>query len=565
VTHILEDGAVEPIDLTQARLTLALSAGGAGTWQWDPQSGHVHWDAALEVIHGLPAGQFGGTFEDWMALLHPDDHDHVIATLSGALEGGDLEFEHRVVRPDGQVRWLHCSGQVLAADGRVAGVLGVAVDLTERRAAEAERDKLLAAEQAARDRLAFLAQATALLSRSLNAQAAMTELAQLAVPRLGDWCVVDTVERGELQHAATAHRDPDKADLVRRWRNRGEPRLTHGADHVVRTGASKLLAEIDDAVLRTSTQDPANVELLAQLGFRSAMVVPLVARGTVLGALTLVHEADASRRHSCDDLALAEDLANRAGVALDNARLFQERATVANVLQQALLPPALPQVPGVDLAARHQPAAEMVIGGDFYDVFENGDGTWTVLMGDVCGKDTTAATLTALARHSARAAAVRDADPRSVVGVMNHAFRHQSSVEQFCTAVCARLRVGEGGASLDVAVAGHPSPLVLRADGTVESLDVGGQLIGLFDQVSHEPHTLHLGPAETLLLYTDGVTEARRGDELFTTERLTAAVMEHCELGPERVVDGVLKTVAAFDNGDRRDDVAMLAVRVPPG
>lgn len=564
MTNILEGAAAGPADLTQARLTLALSAGGAGTWQWDPATGEVHWDTPLEAIHGLAAGSFGGTFDDWVALLHPQDRDHVMAAIAGAMEGEELEFEHRIVRPDGSVRWLHCSGEVLVGDdGETAGLLGVAVDLTERRAAEAERDELLAAEQAARDRLAFLAQASALLSRSLNATAAMSELAQLAVPRLGDWCVVDVLERGELQHAAAAHRNPDKTELIHRWRSRGEPKLTHGADNVVRTGASKLLPEIDDAVLRASARDDADRDLLAQLGFRSGVVVPLVARGTVLGALTLVHDAESERRHTRDDLALAEDLANRAGVALDNARLFQDRAAVANVLQRALLPPALPQVPGLELAARHQPAAEMVIGGDFYDVFENGDGTWTVLIGDVCGKDTTAATLTALARHSARAAVARDSDPRSVLDVMNHAFRQQGSAEQFCTAVCARLHSREGGASLDIAVAGHPAPLVLRASGSVGALEASGQLIGLFDDPERDVETVHLGPGEALLLYTDGVIEARRGDEMFTVERLEAALTDCQHLDAESLVDAVLSSVAAFDSGDRRDDVAVLAARVP--
>lgn len=564
MTRILDGATAGSADLTQARLTLALSAGGAGTWQWDPGTGKVHWDAALEAIHGLDAGTFSGTFDDWVALVHPEDRDHVLACVSGSLEGQELEFEHRIIRPDGEVRWLHCSGEVLVGDnGESAGLLGVAVDLTERRAAEAERDELLAAEQAARDRLAFLAQASALLSRSLNANAAMGELAQLAVPRLGDWCVVDVVERGELQLAAAAHRDPDKTQLIHEWRSRGEPNLTHGAGNVVRTGASKLLPEIDDAVLRASTRDDTDLHMLSELGFRSAIVVPLVARGTVLGALTLVHDAESDRRHSRDDLALAEDLANRAGVALDNARLFQDRAAVANVLQRALLPPALPQVPGMELAARHQPAAEMMIGGDFYDVFENGDGSWTVLVGDVCGKDTTAATLTALARHSARAAVAGDTDPRSVLDVMNHAFRQQGSDEQFCTAVCAQLWPGEGGASLDIVVAGHPAPLVLRADGTVDTVQASGQLIGLFDDPPGPVERVHLSPGETLMLYTDGVIEARRGDEMFTAERLVSAVADRQSLNAEDLVDQVLKTVADFDNGDRRDDVAVLALRLP--
>lgn len=485
--------------------------------------------------------------------------------VESALAGErEHEIEHRILRPDGEVRWLYCRGEVLGGDrGEIRGMHGVAMDVTDRRAAEAERDQLLAVEQSARDRLAFLAEASAMLSRSLHVGAAMRELADLAVPRLGDWCVVDVLERGELRLEAVSHRDPVKVERVRRWRAENPTPLVHGPDTVVRTGSSQLLTDIDDATLRHVARDEAHLELLREVGVRSAVVVPLVARGTVLGTLTLLHDDESDRRHSRDHLALAEDLANRAGTALDNARLFQERAEVATVLQRALLPPELPRVPGVELAARHQPASEVVIGGDFYDAFENGDGSWTLLIGDVCGKDTAAATLTALARHSARAAVARDADPRAVLGVVNHAFRQQNSSEQFCTMVCARLRPGEHGAGVEIAVAGHPPPLVRRADGRVRSVEATGQLIGLFEAPARPVETVQLGAGDALLLYTDGITEARRGDELFGLERLVAAVSEHPADEAAALADGVLRAVAAFDNGDRRDDVALLALRIP--
>lgn len=559
------DTVVNPTDLADARLTMALRAGGVGTWQWNRVTDELAWDPALEEIFGLEPGTFGGTFDDWVAFIHPDDQDHVLTVVAASLERGDEhEVEHRIVRPDGEVRWLHCRGEGLVDDGgAVVGMHGVAVDLTERRAAEAERDRLLAAHKAARDRLAFLAEASAVLSRSLNTNAAMTELAELAVPRLGDWCAVDILDHGELQLVAASHHDPAKLDEVRRWRAHNPLSFAHGPGEVVRAGKSELITDIDDAVLQAAARDEEHLRLLRSLRFRSAVIVPLVARGAVLGALTLIHDADSDRRHTADDLALAEELAHRAGVALDNARLFQDRAAVASVLQRALLPPELPPVPGVEIAARHQPGAEMVIGGDFYDVFENADGSWTVLIGDVCGKDTTAASLTALARHSARAAVTRDSDPRAVLHVMNEAFRQHGSSEQFCTAVCARLHPGSDAAGLDVAVAGHPPPLLLRADGSTEAIQAAGSLVGLFDDAAFSVQSVWLAAGETLALYTDGVTEARRGEELFGSERLAAALSQGRALEADVLADEVLRAVAAFDNGDRRDDVAIVTVQVP--
>lgn len=562
---MIDTTTVSHAELADARLTMALKAGGVGTWQWNRLTDELDWDPALEAIFGLEPGTFGGTFDVWVSLIHPDDQDHVLTAVATSLERGDEhEVEHRIIRPDGEVRWLHCRGEGLVDDeGAVVGMHGVAVDLTERRAAEADRDRLLAAHKAARDRLAFLAEASAVLSRSLNTSATMTELAELTVPRLGDWCVVESLEQGELRLVAASHHDPAKLDDVRRWHAQSPLSFARGPGDVVRTGEPELITDIDDAVLQATARDDEHLQLLRSLRFRSAAMVPLMARGTVLGALTLIHDADSDRRHTSDDLALAEELAHRAGVALDNARLFQERATVASVLQRALLPPELPRVPGAEIAARHQPGAEMVIGGDFYDVFENADGSWTVLIGDVCGKDTTAASLTALARHSARAAVTHDSDPRAVLDVMNQAFRQHGSSEQFCTAVCARLHPGQGRADFDIAVAGHPPPLLLRGDGSTEAIEATGPLVGLFDDATFSSQSVSVGAGETLTLYTDGVTEARRDEELFGGERLAAALGQRPALEADVLADAVLRAVAAFDNGDRRDDVAVVTVQVP--
>lgn len=549
---------------SEERRTRALAAGGVGSWQWDRARDEVRWDPALEAMHGLAPGAFGGSLDDWTSLLHAEDRGEVLATVTASRRGAGHQVEHRICRPDGQLRWLHCRGEPIADDnGDIVGSHGVEVDVTQRRVTEAGRERLLSAEQSARDRLEFLAQAGALLSSSLDVNAAMGALAELCVPRLGDCCVVDVLENQALRPVALAHRIRDHGDRIRGWRARHQLNPATAPFSVVRNGTPELRPDLDDALLRRLARDQHHLDFLRSLGLRSAVIVPLVARGTVLGTITLLHDAGSQRRHTRDDLALAEELGSRAGIALDNAQQFEQRAAVADVLHQALRPPELPAVPGVDLATRHQPAAAMAIGGDFYDVVDNDDGSWTVLFGDVCGKDASAAALAGLARHSTRAAVTHDAEPRSVLSVMNHALRQHSLTEQFCTAVCARLRPRKGGAHLEMAIAGHPPPLVRRADGVIEPVEAHGQLLGLFDDPETAVTSVDLGPADTMVLYTDGITEARNGRDLFGDGRLAAVLRDQPGSNADGLADAIVQAIADFEDGERRDDLAVLTVQVP--
>lgn len=243
-------------------------------------------------------------------------------------------------------------------------------------------------------------------------------------------------------------------------------------------------------------------------------------------------------------------------------------ASLARTLQESLLPPDLPDIVGAEVAARFHPAGDgSQIGGDFYDVFQTSETEWCAVMGDVCGKGALAARLTALVRYTARATATRTPSVVHNLEVLNTALLRQSEQDRrrgehrFATASLVRFRRTEGGLDVRAGCGGHPPPLLLRADGTVEALPCRGSLLGMFDQVRFEPAELSLQVGETLVLYTDGVTEARRGKEEFGEERLVQLLTRHAGSSAASVAGAVEQEVLAFQDGLARDDIAVLAIQ----
>ena len=425
------------------------------------------------------------------------------------------------------------------------------------------RARLLDKERRAHRWQRFLADASLLLSRLLHQDDVLTEVAALAVPTLADACLIQLVDSDGLRTVAAKHADTERdADLASMVACRPYVRNPYILE-VAASRKSLLLPTISKGLLDHIAEDDEHRATIDRLGVTGGLCTALVARGHTLGTLTLLTTDHAPRRNQLgsSQLAIAEDLAGRAALAIDNGRLFDERGEVARVLQQALLPPALPAVSGVDLAARHQPATELLVGGDFYDVIDNGDGSWTVLIGDVCGKDAAAATLTGLARHTARGATARHESPQQVLEVMNTVFCQHEADEQFCTAICARVEETSTGVTVEIAVAGHPPPVLIRAGGKPELLGGGGQPIGLFPDCDVEATRLELDQGDALLLYTDGVTEARRGDEMLEEGGLLSALGGRGATEAGDLADCLLDAIAAYQGPTRRDDIAILILR----
>ena len=466
--------------------------------------------------------------------------------------------------------------------GRVYGPadLALAEDLATRAALAVDNARLyrqaqekaraLEHEVAARRRAEavaqFLAEASTILASSLDLDQTVNEVARLTLTQLADVCAVDLVEEHGLRQVAVAHGDRDLEAALKqmraRWTDAGPPEQPIG--HVLATGRSMLIDRPGQVTWSAPDDDADQRALLEQLDMTSLLLMPLTAGGRVVGIMGLTRVGD---RPPFDpvETALAEELALRVGIAVDNARLYEERTQVARALQQSLLPPLLPQIPGMEIAARYRATgAGNLVGGDFYDVFQDGDGHWAIVVGDVAGIGAEAAAITGLARYTVRAVAMHEFRPSGVLRALNDAIVRQRPDERFCTAVYLRIEPQPDGARVVLSCGGHPPPVVARADGEVEVLESAlGNLLGLFEEVHLTDAAARLRPGDAVVLYTDGVIEARRPDgSLFGQERLLELVRRHAGAPAETMARRIEAAVLA-DHPDRpSDDVAIVVLRV---
>jgi PAS domain S-box-containing protein len=397
-----------------------------------------------------------------------------------------------------------------------------------------------------------------ILASSLDFERTLKEVAQLAVPQLADWCGVDMPgPHGEIRPVAIAHSDPAKLELGRELRHAYpvDPHGEVGMAAVIRGGPSWLSSQIGDDELVAFATDERHLELLRAVGFASVMVVPISAHGETLGALTFV-SSERGRSFGLDDLALAEELGRRAGMAVANARAFTERAQIARTLQASLRPPDLPEIEGWDIACLHEPAGEANdVGGDFFEVFEVAGG-WMAMIGDVEGKGAAAASATAAARHTIHAVAQLTGDALTAVRQLDRRLRGGPE-SNLCSVALVQLR----GAVSYLLSAGHPPPVLVTASGAAE-VDVTGPLPGALPDPGEWPTArLELEPGQALVLYTDGVTDAAgAGGERFGPERLLATVAGPAA-GAEEIVERIRTALWEFAEGRQRDDVACLVLR----
>jgi PAS domain S-box-containing protein len=443
-------------------------------------------------------------------------------------------------------------------------------DITPRRRAEELQARLFESERAVReaverahDRVAFLADASVLLSASLDFRRTLTKIARLVVPRLADWCSVDLVEPdGSIVAVAVTHADPQRVELAREYRRRYPMRVDEPSDvsAVIDSGIAEIVPDVTPTMLEADFPDPERRSIVSELGLRSTMIVPLVARGRALGAITFA-SSESGRVFGEDDLELAQELARRAALAIDNSRLYEERSHIAKTLQRTLLPRRLPDMPGLQVAAFYQPAGVMQteVGGDFYDVFEAGEGAWGVVVGDVCGKGVEAAALTGMARHSLRASALREPSPSRVLEDLNGVMLREDG-ERFCTVALGRIERDHAGVRLTVACGGHPSPLVVRRDGGVATVGAPGSLLGVFDDVAIEDRVVELERGDQVVFFTDGLLDPRHPTPLDEAglRRLAAG-------GPDGTAQETvdrLGDAVADPSGEAPDDVCVLVLRV---
>ena len=521
---------------------------------YDTQLRYVRVNRKLAAINGRPIDEHLGRRVD--EIIDGEMGAQIARDFLRVIETGeplvDLEVAGETAAEPGQRRVWLCNYYPVLVDGEVVGVGAVVQEITERKRHER--------------RASFLAEASALLDQSLDVEVTLRNLGGIVVPELADWFAVDLLESDDsVRRAAVAHTDPARVALGWELARRFPAGLDDeaGFGRTIRTGCSELLPRVPDRVLDQVAGDRTEYAMiLRSLGLTSTMIVPLRARGRILGAM-LLGGAESGRHFGGSDLALAEELGVRCALALDNARLYQERSQTARTLQSSLLPPSLPSIDGVELAARYRAAGEgNQVGGDFYDVFAWDDG-WAVALGDVCGKGPSAAAVTALARYTLRAVTLHEDLPSATLMTLNDAMLRQLQGEQFCTVALARLDAdGTGHFRLRLSVGGHPPPLVLRASGQVDVLTQQGTLLGVIERPMLHDTEHRLAAGDTLLLYTDGVTEARVRSWELGEEGLTSLLEGCAGQGPAEIVETIERAVVGVQAGVPRDDIALVALRV---
>jgi serine phosphatase RsbU (regulator of sigma subunit) len=413
----------------------------------------------------------------------------------------------------------------------------------------------------------LMAEMGGLMEGTLGVTDRAKRVTDLAVPTLGDVAMIDVLTSdGTITRLAASSGSSKVADLFIKLRDKVPipPDGPHPVAEVIRTGEAQFLGPLTDEQIEEITTRESEREMLRKHRFKSCLLLPLRARDSVIGALTLwimlpPNAFDHTARR------IAERLAQRTALALDNARLHAEQAHIATVLQGSLLPRSLPEIPGFTIATRFQAAGEAyAVGGDFYDVFRTGSQNWSIVIGDVCGKGPEAAALTSLARYTIRTASSPETPPSEVLRTLHDSISSEESDLRFCTAALLRFEPSPNGrraSGITLALGGHPPPLALRKSGKVDVLGEPGTLLGALPDPDVTDAVERLADGDALVLYTDGVLDV--GDPALADDPgwLANQLEKLAGKSPEKIADGLVAAAAKRHGGEPRDDVAVLVLQ----
>jgi PAS domain S-box-containing protein len=506
-------------------------------------------DGAMRLYGYLPDEAIGKP----ISMLIPADHAREEWRILDRIRQGDRvdPYETERVRKDG-VR-IDVSLTVSPIKDPILGIVGASI---------VARD--ITAEKRQRSAHVFLARAAAALDASLDREETARTIVETAVPDLAELCVIDFLEEdGSIGQAAVAAADPEVAaelDAIRR-ESPLDPQGDHPVARVLRTGRPLVLPDLTMPEIQDEVaQSDEHRSFIVRSGYNSAAVAPMFARSRLVGALSFLHVAN-DRRFDERDLRLLEDLAARAAMALDNARLYAERDRIAKVLQRGLRPAEPAPIPGLELAVVFEAAGEGVeLGGDFYDVIPVTDGYY-VLVGDVAGHGAEVAAYTAQIRHTVRALAPFSGQPAQIVERVNSVLVETETDERFATLQLALLRDRESGTlDVELASAAHPPAVIVRADGSTECLS-GGSIVGVWQDVEIGVDRFTIEPGETLLVYTDGWLEAGPVESHRTSEELARAAAEGAGDDLEALLDRLRADAVTRAGAELGDDLVLLAVR----
>jgi PAS domain S-box-containing protein len=504
-----------------------------------------------EQITGAAPGELAATFLIFDEQAREVSLDDLPGRRLFRGESPEPMLVRNIVRATGEERWLIIRSSPIRDP--VTGEVVLAANVFEN-ITEVKRVQL--AES-------FMAQASRVLASSMDYGETLQRIARLAVPQIAAGCAIDLVdEQGEIRQVAVHHADPDKralaSELGRRFR-----RTIDGPGQVaevIRTGETRVFASGEDKALLRHALDAEHERMLRALNATTVIIVPLLSGVQTLGAITLI-SSQSLHRPSGLDLSLAERLGRRAGTAVENARLYTARARIAHTLQRGLLPESLPAVPGAEVRARYHAAGELnEVGGDFYDVFPRGE-DWVLVIGDVVGKGARAAGVTALARHTLRAAAMGGASSEDMLRLLHRALCEQPSGADMCTVCLAELKPAADPRRLRLALAGHPPPLLMRG-GEVRQVGRPGTLLGVIEPVRVCITELELEAGDTLLMYTDGVLDAGRSGTPLGERGLVELCRAAAEVALEQLLEDIERAALERASGSPRDDIALLGLRL---
>ncbi|MFF3912192.1 SpoIIE family protein phosphatase [Streptomyces sp. NPDC001852] len=519
---------------------------------------------ALERINGVPAAEhIGRTLREVLPMLNPEP---VEIDARRVLETGVPVIDNTLVGrtpadPDEDHTWAHSLYRLDDAMGNVLGVAVSVVDITEQHRASLEAE-------AARRRLAVIADASARIGTTLELDRTACELAEVAVPELADVAAVDLLDAvvegrpstlGPSEEAvirALAVRPQDDTDAVQAADSPGRI-ARYGPDRLVtecvRTGEAVLVRQVKDEDLPRIARCPEAAELLGRAGLHSYLAVPLIARGEVLGALDLKRTRNPAPFDE-DDVVLARELAARAAVQIDNARWYQNARNTALTLQRSLLPSSPPVTTGLEVASRYQPAgATSEVGGDWFDVIPLEGGKTALVVGDVMGSGLSAAATMGRLRTATTTLAALGLDPALL---LEHLDKTTSALDH-SIATCVYAVHDPHLRQCRIANAGHLPPAHLRPGRPPVLLDLPtGVPLGV-GGVGFSTVTVDFEPGDELVFYTDGLVETRRHS---LDERLDSllSLLDDPARPLEETCDFLLRTLHHPDN---HDDVALLIAR----
>jgi len=533
----------------------ALAQAGIASWEYDLTTGELWWSDNAGPLFGRPEGFTPAGFDEAIALVDPGDgRPSDIDEIVAALEPGPVEVERRAVLPDGSTRWtLNRYFVMRDASGEPVRLAGMMSDIDDRKRREQEDELLHHANQ--------------VLMESVELNSTLQATADLLVPDLADWCVIDLLRDGGLEPMARAHIDVEKLRWAEVIQAEYPPDMDAalGAPNVVRTGVSELYTEIPDELLDSVAEgDERLLEILRAVGYRSVIVVPLRGRRAVIGTMTLVM-ADSARSYDEAALGFAERVGRQIGVALENAELHAQlsealdRETAAvHTLQEGLAPDPLPDLDELELAAHYEIGGSNNVGGDWYDVFMRAEGSICLVIGDVVGRGIPAVASMSRYRNSLRTLLVEGHSPGRALTILNGIHELHATGEGFATVQC--ITYEPSARTLTWSSAGHPPALLRDSAGQVSRLWREPQPpLDVAPGFEYEEAIVESEPGGLLVLYTDGLIE-RRGESIDISVRRLVEALESAPDSPKAVVDQLLERLPTYPS---EDDLAVLVARFP--